>query len=87
MAGDAVWAQLQIGLAALDVLTMRIVQVGVEDLLGICKGAVEAPPNDGEVLGHFLVVDEVFVLPVVLTNLFDRVSQSVFTHKEVQPSN
>ena len=69
LAGDAVRSQSQVGLAALDVLAVRIVQVRVEDLLGVGQGAVQAAADNGEVLGHLLVVDEVALLPVVLLDL------------------
>lgn len=69
MAGNAVRAQLQVGLATLELLAMGVVQVRVENLLGKGQGAVEAAADDGEVLRHLLVVDEVVLLPVVLANL------------------
>jgi hypothetical protein len=44
--------------------------MGVQNLLGICEGAVETAAHNGEVLRHLLVVDEVALLPVVLLDLF-----------------
>lgn len=70
LTSNTVGPQLEVGGAALDFLTFWVVQVRVEDLLGVCEGAVEPRPDDGEVLGHLLVVDEVALLPVVLLDLF-----------------
>lgn len=70
LARDAVGTQLQVGGTALNILALWVVQVGVEDLLGVGEGAVESCAHDGKVLGHLLVVDEVALLPVVLLDLF-----------------
>lgn len=64
LAGDAVGAELEVALAALDLLVMGIIQVRVEDLLGVGERAVEALADDAEVLAHLLVVDEVALPPV-----------------------
>ena len=45
-------------------MTVGVVQVGVEDLLGKGKRAVQAAANNLEVLVHLLVVDVVALLPV-----------------------
>lgn len=72
LAGNAVGAKSEVGDTTLDLLSMGIVQVGVENLLSIGKRAVESGTNNGEVLRHLLVVDEVALLPVVLLDLFAR---------------
>lgn len=70
LAGNAVGAELEVRLATLDFLAVGIIQMGVEDLLGVGKGSVKTRSNDGEVLGHLLVVDEVAFFPDVLANLY-----------------
>lgn len=73
LASNAVRAELQVRLATLDFLAVGIIQVRVENLLGIVQRSVETGTNNGEVLGHLLVVDEVVILPVVLADLqFNR---------------
>ena len=69
LAGNAVRAQAQIRDTPLDLLAVGIVQVGVEDLLGVGEGAVESGAHNGEVLRHLLVVDKVVLLPNVLADL------------------
>ena len=69
LAGHAIRAELEVGDPTLDVLTVRVVEVGVEDLLSIGQGSVEALANNGQVLGHLLVIDEVVFLVVVLPHL------------------
>jgi hypothetical protein len=69
LASHAIWAQLEIRLASLKLLTVRVVQVRIENFLGKGQGSVKAATDDGEVLGHLLVVDEVVFLPVILTDL------------------
>ena len=69
LAGNTVGSQLEIGNATLDLLAVGVIQVRVENLLGVGERAVEAGTHDGEVLRHLLVVDEVVLLPVVLADL------------------
>jgi hypothetical protein len=69
LAGNTVRSQLEVALATLDVLAMRVVQVRVENLLSVGQRSVQTSTNDVEVLGHLLVVDVVTLLPVVLSNL------------------
>lgn len=69
LAGDAIGAKLEVGLATLDFLTVRVIKVRVENLLGISQRPVETAADDGQVLRHLLVVDEVVLFPVVLANL------------------
>jgi hypothetical protein len=64
LASNTVGAQLEVAGAALNVLLVRVVQVGVEDLLGEGKRAVETAADDLQVLAHLLVVDVVALLPV-----------------------
>lgn len=64
LASYTVGAELEVALAALNLLTMGIVQVGVENLLGEGERSVEAPAHNVEVLVHLLVVDVVALLPV-----------------------
>lgn len=79
LAGHAVGSQLQVRFSTLDLLAMGIVKMRVENLLGVRERSVEASADDGQVLGHLLVVDEVVLLPVVLANLFPRVSRAFAT--------
>jgi hypothetical protein len=69
LASNAIWAKLEVGDTTLDLLVVWIIQMGVENLLGIGERAVEARSHDGEVLGHLLVVDVVALLVDVLGNL------------------
>ena len=69
LASNAIGTELEVRATTLNVLAVRVVQVRVENLLGVRERAVETAANDGEVLGHLLVVDEVVLLPVVLTDL------------------
>ena len=64
LAGDTVGAELEVAGAALDLLAVGVVQVGVENLLGKGKGAVEARADNAQVLAHLLVVDVVALFPV-----------------------
>lgn len=71
LTGDTIRSELEVRGTSLDLLAMGIIQMGVEDLLGIGQGAVETGADDLKVLGHLLVVDEVALLPVVLADLFE----------------
>jgi hypothetical protein len=53
LASNTVRAQLQVGLSTLNLLTMRVIQVRVDDLLGEGKWSVKTATNDGEVLCKF----------------------------------
>lgn len=70
LAGNTIRAQPEVRDTALDLLTLRVVEMGIQNLLGVCEGAVETAAHNGEVLRHLLVVDEVALFPVVLLNLF-----------------
>lgn len=70
LAGNTIGAETEVGDTALDVLLVGVVQVRVEDLLSVGEGAVETAADNGEVLGHLLVVDEVALLKKVLLDLF-----------------
>jgi hypothetical protein len=59
-----VGAELEVALASHNLLTMGIVQMGVQDLLGEGKRSVQTSANNLEVLAHLLVVDVVALLPV-----------------------
>lgn len=69
LASHTVRAQLEVRLASLELLVVRVVQVRVQDLLGKGQGSVEPAADNREVLRHLLVVDEVVLLPVVLADL------------------
>ena len=64
LASNSVRAELEVALATLDLLSMRVVQMRVEDLLGVCERAIEAFPHDVEVLVHLGIVDVMTLLPV-----------------------
>lgn len=70
LASNAVGAQLEVGDTTLNVLTVRVVQVRIQNLLGVAQRAVEAGADNVQVLGHLLVVDEVVGLPDVLGDLY-----------------
>jgi hypothetical protein len=59
LASNAVGAQLEVRDTTLDVLAVRVVKVRVEDLLGVSERTLQTGTDDGEVLGHLLVVDVV----------------------------
>jgi hypothetical protein len=59
LASNAVGAELEVGSTTLDVLSMRVVKVRVEDLLGVGERALETRTDNVKVLGHLLVVDVV----------------------------
>jgi hypothetical protein len=69
LASNTVRSQLEVALATLDVLAVRVIQVRVENLLSVGQRSVQTSTNDVEVLGHLLVVDVVTLLPVVLSDL------------------
>lgn len=64
LASYTVGTELEVAGAALNLLTVGVVQMGVEDLLGEGERAVQATTDNSEVLAHLLVVDEVALLPV-----------------------
>lgn len=72
LASNAVGAELEVGNTTLNLLLVGVVQVRVKNLLGVCEGAVETAADNGKVLGHLLVVDEVALFPVVLLDLSSR---------------
>lgn len=86
LASYAVRAQLEVGNTALELLLVGVVQMGVENLLGVRQGLVKASADDGEVLGHLLVVDEVALLPVVLLDLSKVSARIVSRGILVRPS-
>jgi len=53
--GHPVGTQLQVGLAGLQHLALRVVEVGEEDLLGEGQRTIQAAPHRLEVLLHPLV--------------------------------
>jgi hypothetical protein len=69
LASNTVRSELEVRAATLDLLAMGIIQVRVQNLLGVGQGSVKAGADDVEVLGHLLVVDEVVLLPKVLADL------------------
>jgi len=69
LAGNAVGTELQVADATLDLLAVRVVEVRIQDLFGVGERAIESRADNGEVLGHLLVVDEVALLLVVLADL------------------
>jgi hypothetical protein len=72
LASNTVRSQLEVALATLDVLAVRVVQVRVENLLSVGQRSVQTSTNDVEVVGHLLVVDVVTLLPVVLSDLYSE---------------
>ena len=69
LASNTIWAESQVRDTTLDLLSVWIVQVRVEDLLSIGQRTVETVADNLEVLGHLLVVDEVVLLVDVLGHL------------------
>ena len=64
----SVGSELEVRDTTLDLLSVGIVQMGIEDLLSIGERAIESGANNGQVLGHLLVIDEVALLLVVLAD-------------------
>jgi hypothetical protein len=62
LASNTVRAELEVGGTTLDVLTVGVVKVRVQDLLGVGERALQTSTNDVEVLGHLLVVNVVALL-------------------------
>ena len=69
LASNAIRTQPQIRGATLDLLSVRIIQMRVEDLLSVCERPVQSSADNGQVLRHLLVVDEVVALMDVLGDL------------------
>ncbi len=69
LASNTIWAESQVRDTTLDLLSVWVIQVRVEDLLGVGEWAVETLANNVEVLGHLLVVDVVALLVDVLADL------------------
>lgn len=69
LARNTIRAQSQVRGATLNLLSVRIIQMRVEDLLGVGERPVQASTDNGQVLGHLLVVDEVALLVDVLVDL------------------
>ena len=65
LASNSVGAELEVADATLDLLTVRVVQVRVQNLLSEREGLVVQPgPDNAQVLAHLLVVDVVASLGV-----------------------
>jgi hypothetical protein len=64
LASDTVGAELQVGLATLNLLSVRVVKVRVQNLLGVCERTLQATTDNVQVLRHLLVVDVVTLLSV-----------------------
>lgn len=64
LASYTVGAELEVAGATLNLLTVGVVQMRVQNLFGEGERAVQASADNLEVLAHLLVVDEVALLPV-----------------------
>ena len=64
LASDTIRAQLQVGLSTLNLLTMRVIQVRIDDLLGEGKWSVKTATNDGEVLCKFPRIGQYSMLEI-----------------------
>jgi hypothetical protein len=65
LASDSVGSELEVAGATLDLLTVRVVQVRVQNLLGEGeRPVVQSGPDNAQVLAHLLVVDKVALLGV-----------------------
>lgn len=70
LASNTVGTELEVAGATLDLLTVRVVQVRVENLLSEGEGpVVQSGPDNAQVLAHLLVVDKVALLEVGHLNL------------------
>lgn len=69
LASNTIRAQPQVRGTTLDFLSVRIIQMRVQDLLGVSERPVQASSDNGQVLGHLLVVDEIVLLVDVLGDL------------------
>lgn len=61
LASDTVGAKLEVGAATLNLLSVGVVKVRVQNLLGVCERTAQTTTNDVEVLGH-LPVEVVVIL-------------------------
>lgn len=52
LASDTVGAELQVGLATLNLLSVRVVKVRVQNLLGVCERTLQATTDNVQVLRH-----------------------------------
>ena len=77
LTGDAVGTKLQVGRAPLNILAVRVIEVRVQDLLGVRQRAVKTAPDDCQVLGHLLVIYEVALFMVVLLDLLRDMDVSI----------
>jgi len=62
LASNTVGTELEVRGTTLDVLAMGVVQVRVQNLLGVGERALQTRTDDAEVLRHLLVVDVVALL-------------------------
>ena len=69
LASYTIWSELEVGDTSLELLVMRVVEMGVEDLLGVHERAIESLAYNCQVFRHLLVVDEVVVLVDILLDL------------------
>ncbi|KAH3664269.1 hypothetical protein OGAPHI_004621 [Ogataea philodendri] len=65
LTSNSVWSELQVRNTSLDVLSMRIVQVTVQQLLCVGQRSVQSALDDIKVLQLLLVVNEVVLLQQV----------------------
>lgn len=65
LAGNTVRAQLQVRLATLNLLAVGVVEVGVQDLLGVGERAVQAAADNVQVLGHLPVEQTAMLVSLI----------------------
>lgn len=53
LASHAIGSEFKVRNTTLDVLTVRVIEMGVKDLFGVCERAIESASYNGEVLRHF----------------------------------
>ena len=72
LTGNSIGPKLEIALASLDILTMRIVEMGIEDLLCVCERSIEPLSDDLKLLVHRLIIDVVAFFHRCHLDLFSK---------------
>jgi len=84
LASHTIRAELEVRHTTLDLLAVGIVEMGVENLFGVCERPIEPLTDDGKILRHLLVIDEVALFLVVLGDLLieRRISECCHSPRE-----
>lgn len=82
LAGGSIGSQLEVGLSSDNLLLVGLVEMAVENLLGVGQGSLESLLDDLDVLGVLLEVEEVVGLPVVHSDLGVQVEGRISGSRE-----